>query len=52
MKKVIFILMMSLLTFACTSKEQKEEFNYVVDSFADMQILRYQVPFKNFPFEE
>lgn len=44
MKKVIFILMMSLLTFACTSKEQKEEFNYVVDSFADMQILRYQVP--------
>ena len=44
MKKVIFIWMMSLLTFACTSKEQKEEFNYVVDSFADMQILRYQVP--------
>ena len=44
MKKVIFIWMMSLLTFACTNKEQKEEFNYVVDSFADMQILRYQVP--------
>lgn len=44
MKKVIFIWMMSLLTFACTSKEQKEEFNYVVDSFADMQILCYQVP--------
>ncbi len=44
MKKVIFIWMMSLLTFACTSKEQREDFNYVVDSFADMQILRYQVP--------
>ncbi len=44
MKKVIFIWMMSLLMFACTNKEQREDFNYVVDSFADMQILRYQVP--------
>ncbi len=37
--------MVSLAMVACTSREkQSEEFNYVVDAFADMQILRYQVP--------
>lgn len=48
MKKLIF---MSLLTAlvgltACdsTKKTEKSDFNYVVDTFADLQILRYQVP--------
>lgn len=42
---------MSLLTAlvglsACdsTKKTEKSDFNYVVDTFADLQILRYQVP--------
>ncbi len=48
MKKLIF---MSLLTAlvglsACdsTKKTENSDFNYVVDTFADLQILRYQVP--------
>ena len=36
----------SLLAMGCESKEQSsnENFDYTVDKFADLQILRYQVP--------
>lgn len=47
MKKIAFTLVALLLITmsACEKKETKEkEFMYEVDEFADLQILRYQVP--------
>ena len=47
MNKVAFALIASLLMLmsACDKKETKgQEFMYEVDEFADLQILRYQVP--------
>jgi dipeptidyl-peptidase III len=46
MKKII---LMSLLTglfglYSCENQKKTNDFNYVVDQFADLQILRYQVP--------
>jgi len=43
MKKLTFILMTSLL-IACGTKKADENFSYSVDKFADIEILRYQVP--------
>lgn len=47
MKKLTFLLMTTLLV-ACGAKKTVEagadEFNYKVDRFADIEILRYQVP--------
>ncbi|MBO7316924.1 MAG: dihydrofolate reductase, partial [Paludibacteraceae bacterium] len=42
MKKIIFTIAVAMSLVSCQKKN--EEFNYVVDTFADMQILRYQVP--------
>lgn len=37
--------MASLLILAsCTTKQEKDDFNYNVESFADLEILRYKVP--------
>ena len=52
MKQFIFLLIMtSMLLSACGNKQEQvaktpsiEEFNYVVDKFADIEILRYRVP--------
>src|SRR5665647_2967521 len=46
MKKLIFMsLLTALVGFSsCNSTKKTENFNYVVDTFADLQILRYQVP--------
>ena len=48
MKKLIFITTTALLlgvgSTSCTKSEDVEKFNYTVDKFADLQILRYQVP--------
>ena len=48
MKKLIFITTTALLlgvgSTSCTKSEDAEKFNYTVDKFADLQILRYQVP--------
>lgn len=47
MRKTIFTLMVALFMSACSTSDKQEkceDFNYVVDTFADMQILRYQVP--------
>ena len=48
MKKLIFITTTALLlgvgSTSCTKSEDAEKFNYIVDKFADLQILRYQVP--------
>ena len=40
------ILATSFLAMGCESKQQvsNENFDYTVDKFADLQILRYQVP--------
>ena len=43
MKKIIFTIIVAMSLVSC-QKKNAEEFNYVVDAFADMQILRYQVP--------
>ena len=51
MKQIIFLsIMTSMLLSACGTKQEQtgtpsiEEFNYVVDKFADIEILRYRVP--------
>ncbi|MEG1545464.1 MAG: dihydrofolate reductase, partial [Tannerellaceae bacterium] len=50
MKKIITSLMTAIAMTACTGQKAETtdvaapEFNYVVDQFADLQILRYQVP--------
>lgn len=43
MKKLIIFIMGLILLASCAS-EKKEEFVYSVDKFADIEILRYQVP--------
>lgn len=50
MKNLIITVMTAMAMTACTgqkvenTEQPKGEFNYVVDQFADLQILRYQVP--------
>ncbi|MDH6341939.1 dipeptidyl-peptidase-3 [Parabacteroides sp. PFB2-12] len=49
MKKIIVTCMAASVLLACTeskkeAKDMPQEFTYVVDQFADLQILRYQVP--------
>jgi len=46
MKKIIFMsVLIGLVGFsACDSTKKTNDFNYVVETFADLQILRYQVP--------
>ncbi|MDH6314219.1 dipeptidyl-peptidase-3 [Parabacteroides sp. PFB2-10] len=49
MKKIILTCMAASVLLACTESKKEagdtpQEFNYVVDQFADLQILRYQVP--------
>ncbi len=50
MRNTIVSLMTAMALTACAGPKEKEcsgaagVFNYVVDQFADLQILRYQVP--------
>ena len=47
MKRIIMILGLAGLLTACTSSEKKaqnEEFKYLVDEFADLKVMRYQIP--------
>lgn len=49
LQNVIPILITSAMLFACTNVEKKQkfeddDFNYVLEQFADLRILRYQVP--------
>ncbi|MCI6523106.1 MAG: dipeptidyl peptidase 3 [Parabacteroides sp.] len=47
MKKIMLSLMTAVAMTACTGQADKgssKEFNYMVDKFADLEILRYQVP--------
>ncbi|MDR1201560.1 MAG: dipeptidyl peptidase 3 [Tannerellaceae bacterium] len=51
MKRIIVLFVLVIAIAGCTDKQKtakenmnKQEFNYVADQFADLQILRYQVP--------
>ncbi len=49
MKQTLALIMTAILLSACTQEKQAktpspEDFNYVVDHFADIEILRYRVP--------
>ncbi|MDR2652355.1 MAG: dihydrofolate reductase, partial [Prevotellaceae bacterium] len=54
MKKTVFLVMTSICLCACNNKKSSTDsdlktpaiadFNYKVDTFADMEILRYRVP--------
>ena len=47
MKRIIMILGIAGLLTACSSGEKKvqnEEFKYLVDEFADLKVMRYQIP--------
>jgi len=49
-KQLILITMSSILLFSCNSnhknesKKDKDDFNYKVEQFADLKIMRFQVP--------
>ncbi|MDX9748753.1 MAG: dihydrofolate reductase [Paludibacter sp.] len=43
MKKLTVIIMSSMLLAACSQQPKEAEFQYEVDRFADVQILRYKV---------
>jgi dipeptidyl-peptidase III len=41
----LFIMTLMIIQFdACKQSEQKPEFKYIADQFADLKVLRYQVP--------
>ena len=42
--KMMMIMGTALLAGACTEKKAEEPFRYTVDSFADLKVMRYQVP--------
>jgi len=46
MKKILLFFMMGLSVMACNKQQeqQNDTFNYHVDSFYDLEVLRYQVP--------
>ena len=47
MKRIIMLLSVAGLLTACTSGEKKaqnDEFKYLVDEFADLKVMRYQIP--------
>ena len=47
MKRIIMILSIAGLLTACGSSEKKaqnEDFKYLVDEFADLKVMRYQIP--------
>lgn len=44
MKKNICIMLASLSLFSCAPNTEKAEFDYTVERFADLEILRYEVP--------
>ncbi|MDR1403726.1 MAG: dipeptidyl peptidase 3 [Tannerellaceae bacterium] len=60
MKKIIVLFVTVLAIAGCTDKQKtakermnKQEFNYVADQFADLQILRYRVSgFENLPLQQ
>ena len=56
MKKLIGMMMTISLLSACAEKAEKEtadQFNYTADQFADLEVLRYQVPgFENLPLQQ
>ena len=59
MKRIMFSIMTAAAVTACTNQTPQsshtatEPFNYVVDQFADLQILRYQVPaFEQLPLRQ
>ena len=43
-KFLISVASMAILTTSCTKTAPAPEFNYNVDHFADIEVLRYQVP--------
>ncbi|MGL5920938.1 MAG: dipeptidyl-peptidase 3 family protein, partial [Bacteroidales bacterium] len=46
MKKTIALMVTAGVLASCSTKQEttKDDFNYVVENFADIQILRYKVP--------
>ena len=42
--KMMMIMGTALLAGACTEKKAEEPFRYTVDAFADLKVMRYQVP--------
>ncbi|MDE7442954.1 MAG: dihydrofolate reductase, partial [Muribaculaceae bacterium] len=54
-KRIMPVTMLAAALTSCSNKEeaQANDFNYVVDNFADIQVLRYQVPgFENLSLEQ
>ena len=46
MKKIVCTMASLLILASCATKQEKDDFDYTVESFADLEILRYKVIFK------
>ena len=44
MKKIVCTMASLLILASCATKQEKDDFDYTVESFADLEILRYKVP--------
>ena len=44
MKKIVCTMASLLILASCATQEKKDDFDYTVESFADLEILRYKVP--------
>ena len=45
LKQIIYLFLISGILFSCTNNGQQEtKFNYLVEQFADIKVLRYQIP--------
>lgn len=54
MKKVLLLIMMTSIFASCTQEQQTEsDFQWVIDRFDDVKVIRYQVPeFDALPLEQ
>ena len=44
MKKIVCTMASLLILASCATKQEKDDFDYTVESFADLEIMRYKVP--------
>ena len=52
-KKIIPGALIALSLTSCNMSQEKNEFNYNVDRFADIEVLRYKVPeFENLSLQQ
>lgn len=44
LKQLVYLLLVSGILLSCVNEKKENEFNHVVEQFADIRVLRYKVP--------